>query len=79
MKEGRGENPDLPVKGEKEKGEKQLTATAVAVATAITARRQKGRERAVFIQAVKERQKNRKTATAEKVRAEKSVFRAEYK
>ena len=52
-------------------------ATTVAGATAGGGK--KGSERSVFVQAEEERQNNGQTATAEYVRAERAVFRTEYK
>ena len=47
--------------------------------TAVARRRQNRRERAVFIQAVQKRNDDGKRATAQNVRTENPVFRAEYK
>ena len=57
------------------KRRKNLTAS---IATAVARGRQNRGKRTVFIQAEKERDDNRQTATAENVRVTISVFRAKY-
>ena len=44
----------------------------------VAGRRQKGRKRAVFVKAEKQSDNNGKSAAAENVRAEDTVFRAEH-
>ncbi len=57
---------------------KEKKSTAVARTATVARRRQNGGKRSVFIQTEKQGDKDGQTATAENIRAENSVFRAEY-
>ena len=55
-----------------------MTLVAVTAAVAVARRRQDSGKRAVSVQAEQKRRDDRQAATAEHVRAEDPVFRAEY-